>query len=142
MKSLLTLGILSIIILSSLVVLDFQYKRLEELSDSVFFRELTLIQFMHREMNYGLLTGAFLTYGTSRIGLYFAEDAGFAFGLCSPSVYIVYIKALENWRKNQYIYSFPVWLLIGSGFGILLISIESALRNFGEQVPNRESRQH
>jgi hypothetical protein len=142
MKRLLNIGILSIIILSSLVVLDFQYKSLEELSDRVFSKELNLIQFMHREMNIGLLTGAFLTYGTSRIGLYLAEDAGFAFGLCSPSVYIIYIKALETWRKNLLIYSFPVWLLIGSGFGILLISIESALRNFGEQVPYRESKHH
>jgi len=119
--------ILSMFLITALVV-DFQFKQLENLQERVSKKEMNIEIAIHKEIYPGLFSGALLTYGTSTISYRLYGMTGLATSGLSPIIISTYLKIIEVWRRHVFQTVFPLFYLFGSCLGYLLLAIEFTLR--------------
>ena len=119
--------ILSMFLITTLVV-DFQFKQLENLQERVSKKEMNIEIAIHKEIYPGLFSGALLTYGTSTISYRLYGMTGLATSGLSPIIISTYLKIIEVWRRHVFQTVFPLFYLFGSCLGYLLLAIEFTLR--------------
>jgi len=119
--------ILGMFLITTLVV-DFQFKQLENLQERVSKKEMNIEIAIHKEIYPGLFSGALLTYGTSTISYRLYGMTGLATSGLSPIIISTYLKIIEVWRRHAFQTVFPLFYLFGSCLGYLLLAIEFTLR--------------
>jgi len=88
--------ILGMFLITTLVV-DFQFKQLENLQERVSKKEMNIEIAIHKEIYPGLFSGALLTYGTSTISYRLYGMTGLATSGLSPIIISTYLKIIEVW---------------------------------------------
>lgn len=130
MEKPLSLLLVVLMILFSTVLLDFQFKQMTQLQFRAYKREISYIEAITKEFQFGFFTGTVLNYGTSTMGYRLYDKIGLTLGLSLPIVGSTYLKIVEVWRKMLlFVFEsvYPIGFLLGSLLGLLLFAIEFTL---------------
>ena len=131
------------LILLTILVVHLQFGQMENLRVRALKGEIGVLDYVHREMYSGLFSGAVLTYGTSTISYRLSGVDGLTISCTTPIIASTYLKIVESWRKlsmQVLAIEFPLWYLLGSCIGFILLAIEYTLRGVDDTAHARRRR--